>query len=51
MTGEKTCTICGEPIDEEEWYPIRAGEDDEGEFQLYSFCSEECADIWEAKRS
>lgn len=48
MTGSKTCANCGDRIDEREWFPIRGREDEGGEFQLYSFCSEECAEAWEA---
>lgn len=48
VTGSKTCANCGDSIDEHEWFPIRGREDDDGEFRLYSFCSEECAEAWEA---
>lgn len=51
MTGPKTCANCGDTIDEHEWYPIRSGEDDDGEFRLYSFCGEACAEAWESDES
>lgn len=42
----KTCVTCGAVIDEYEWFPIRGREDEDGEFRLYSFCSEECVESW-----
>lgn len=43
----KTCANCGASIDEYDWHPIRGREDDDGEFDLFSFCSEECVAAWE----
>lgn len=43
----KTCATCGAVIDEYEWFPIRGHEDEDGEFRLFSFCSEECVESWE----
>ena len=40
------CASCGDVIDESEWYPIRGRTDGDGEFRLFSFCSEGCVDSW-----
>lgn len=45
--GTKTCVTCGAVIDEKEWFPVRGREDEDGEFRIYSFCSEECVGSWE----
>lgn len=46
-TVGEACANCDTPVDEYEWHPIRGREADDGEFRLYSFCSEECAGAWE----
>lgn len=45
------CTLCGNPIDTAEWYPIRGRNDDRGTFHVYTFCSEQCYETWENDRS
>lgn len=45
--GVTTCAECGTPVDEFEWYPIRGERDEDGEFLLHSFCSQECVESWE----
>jgi hypothetical protein len=44
------CSVCGASIDTSEWYPIR-GRTDDGNFRLYTFCSEECFETWENSES
>lgn len=46
-TEPQTCTNCGFAIDEYEWFPIRGRTDGDGEFRIYSFCSEECVESWQ----
>lgn len=46
-TGTKTCANCGITVNEYEWFPIRGRTDEDGDFRIYSFCSEECVESWE----
>lgn len=46
-TGTKTCANCGITVNEYEWFPIRGRTDEDDEFRIYSFCSEECVESWE----
>lgn len=39
------CSVCGSAIETAEWYPIRV-QSDQGDFQLKTFCSADCLDIW-----
>ena len=39
-----TCATCGSAIDPSAWHPVRTWTDDDGEFHLADFCSEECRD-------
>lgn len=41
------CANCGAEIDGSEWHPVRATHDEDGEFRIYAFCSEECLEEWE----
>lgn len=43
---DETCANCGDAINCSEWHPVRASNDD-GEFRIYAFCSEECLEKWE----
>lgn len=43
------CAHCGEPLELGEKYPVTTTRED-GEFELYSFCSEDCQAAWEAER-
>lgn len=43
------CTHCGEPLELGEKYPVTTTRE-EGEFELYSFCSEDCQAAWTADR-
>lgn len=43
----EVCTNCGDEIDSTEWHPVRATHDEDGEFRIYAFCSEECLEEWE----
>lgn len=45
--GTTRCRTCGSLVDEYEWHPIRGHPDEHGEYQLHSFCSGECATIWD----
>lgn len=42
----KTCANCGTEIDTREWHPLTTRTDDDGDFQVYAFCSDECRDEW-----
>ena len=44
-TGE-LCAYCAESIDTSEWHPVVARTEN-GEFELYPFCDEDCRDDWE----
>lgn len=48
--AETTCTECGAPIETGDWYPIRTDRDEDGDLQLYPFCSEDCQAAWLAER-
>ncbi|MXR20001.1 DUF7576 family protein [Halobacterium bonnevillei] len=43
------CQTCGSRIDPAEWHPVTTATDDDGAFQLYSFCSNECWNDWTAE--
>ena len=45
--GNDLCAHCGESIDTSEWHPVVARTEN-GEFELYPFCDEDCRDDWEA---
>lgn len=42
------CARCGAVIDTGEWYPVRTHDDADGLLQLYSFCSHDCRQEWNA---
>ena len=42
----EVCATCGDEIDGSEWHPVRATRDENGEFRIYAFCSEECLEKW-----
>jgi tellurite resistance-related uncharacterized protein len=42
------CQTCGSRVDPAEWHPVTTATDDDGAFQLYSFCSNGCWNDWKA---
>lgn len=42
----KICTNCGSSIDTKEWHPLETRTDDDGNFEVYAFCDDECRDEW-----
>lgn len=42
---EKVCATCGSAIDTSEWHPTRTTIDD-GDVEVFLFCSEPCRDAW-----
>lgn len=43
----RECEVCGAQIDIDQWHPVVADTDDDGAFQLYAFCTQDCRDVWE----
>lgn len=46
MTEE--CAECGEPIAADEWHLVATQRDDDGDVEIYAFCSEDCRSSWRA---
>lgn len=46
----KTCANCGRQIDTTEWHPLATRMDD-GNFQVYAFCSDDCRAEWADARN
>jgi len=42
----RQCANCGRRIDTTEWHPLATERDDDGDFNVYAFCSEHCRDEW-----
>lgn len=40
------CTVCGVPVDTDDWYPVAKERDADGELQIRPFCSEDCRAEW-----
>lgn len=45
-TADDRCTHCEEPIETDEWHPVRTVER-EGALIVYTFCSNACREAWE----
>jgi len=45
------CTNCDGRIPAEEWHPVTTVRDDDGEVEIYAFCSEPCRTAWQAERT
>jgi hypothetical protein len=43
----KRCANCGDRIPFKEWHPVVAKTDDDGEFTLFAFCTEDCRKSWQ----
>lgn len=43
------CAHCGTRFELGVTYPVERREEPDGEFQLYSFCNDECQDAWNAE--
>jgi hypothetical protein len=42
------CQTCGSRINQAESHPVTTATDDDGEFHLYSFCSNDCWNEWKS---
>ncbi|WP_432419600.1 DUF7576 family protein [Halobacterium zhouii] len=42
------CEVCGTEVDPTGWHPVATRVDDNDEFHLYTFCSDECRRKWQA---
>jgi hypothetical protein len=45
------CTNCDGRIPAEEWHPVATVRDDDGEIEIYAFCSESCQTAWQSERA
>lgn len=43
---QTSCARCGRQIDITVWHPLVTRTDDDGNFQLFAFCSGWCRDNW-----
>lgn len=43
----KRCSNCGGAIDADEWHPATTVRGDDGDVEIYCFCSETCQSAWE----
>jgi endogenous inhibitor of DNA gyrase (YacG/DUF329 family) len=44
----ETCAECGDRVPASEWHPVATHRDDDGEMEIYAFCSESCRTSWQA---
>jgi hypothetical protein len=42
------CAECGNPVPAAEWHPVTTRRDEDGEMEIYAFCSEGCRSSWQA---
>lgn len=40
--GQTACAVCGSPISVDDWHPVTSDRNRNGQFTIYSFCSENC---------
>lgn len=45
---KEECAECGQPIRADEWHPVATRRGDDGEMEIYDFCSERCRASWRA---
>ncbi|UPV99622.1 hypothetical protein M0R88_13995 [Halorussus gelatinilyticus] len=43
------CTYCDGRIPAEEWHPVATVRDDDGDVEIYAFCSEPCRTSWRSE--
>ncbi|MFC7080646.1 DUF7576 family protein [Halorussus caseinilyticus] len=44
----ETCIRCGDAIPSDEWHPVATVRDEDGEVEIYDFCSEACRTAWQS---